>query len=108
MAVGWIEFEPDHRGLGEMLAGPEFMILTHHFAEYGASYARAIAPVDSGEYANSFEVVSGLYTTTADRRRTKRAMSELWNRSDHAAVVEWAHDHRVLGRTVDEIERAQL
>lgn len=111
MATGnWIEFEPDHQGIGRMLNGPEFGIMAHVFAEHGMRYAQSISPVgparqdrDEPRYVDSFEVRSGLHEKVT-ARGGPRSISEVWNTASYAATVEWHHDHHVLGRMVDEIE----
>lgn len=49
-------YEPNHRGTGRMLKGPEFKDLVMDAAEHGASAARVAAPIDDGELAGSIHV----------------------------------------------------
>jgi len=104
-----MRYVPDHKGIAEMLNGPEMHKLVGTFADAGRNYAVAISPVDSGEYAKSFEVERGLTSGRIGRRaNSRRAMARLHNKADHAAAVEWFHGHHVLSRTVDYIERYQF
>lgn len=61
-------------------------------AEIGRAYAESIAPRDTGEYADSFEVV------------TDAGEVQLVNTSDHAIYVEWHDGYHVLSQTADSIE----
>lgn len=61
-------------------------------AEIGRAYAESIAPRETGEYADSFEVV------------TEAGEAQLVNTSDHAVYVEWHDGFHVLAQAADRIE----
>lgn len=66
-------------------------------AEAAKSHAESIAPVDSGEYRDSFRVESEVFHD--------RATAYLVNDAPHAGVIEFADDgDKVLSRTADWLE----
>jgi hypothetical protein len=90
-------------GTNELMNGAEMVAVLRAAAEDGALYAAGIAPRDTGEYAESFRVES----STKAGPKHDRAEARLVNDSDHARQVEFVNNggERVLGRTVDHIER---
>lgn len=98
------DYRPDHKGIAKLLVSPEMHELVTRGAEEGRRYAVSISPdaPPAGEgYIVSFRVESGLVEKVAGSRR---AVARLHNDSDHAVLVEYRNDARVLGRTVDHIE----
>lgn len=70
-------------------------------AERGRRYAESISPRSSGRYAAGFAVSEDSATVRGERR----AAARLSNSAPYSPAVE--KRHRVLGRTVDEIERGR-
>lgn len=103
MAAPRIRYERDIAGTNELMNGAEMVALVRAAAEAGAKYAAGIAPRESGEYADAFRVE----TSTKAGPKHDRAEARLVNDSDHARAVEYVNKggHRVLGRTVDYVER---
>lgn len=100
-----VKIEIDHKGIGELLVSPGMHRLVTERAHAGMAYAISISPdaPPYGEgYISSFTVESGL---TVREAGSERAAAELINTSDHATLVEFANGERILGRTVDHIER---
>jgi hypothetical protein len=94
-----IRYVKDIAGTRKLMTSPQMQALLVARAEAGAAHARSIAPRQSGDYADSIKV-------TSRRRggpRNNRAEARI------TATVPYANDvevrHRVLGRTVDVIER---
>lgn len=105
------DYKPDHQGIGELMRSPEIHGLVDLAAYEAVPFAKAISPdaTPKGEgYVASFEVHPNL-TRKLHGVRTRRAVAELGNNSDHAIIVENGLDqnmgHHVLGRTIDFIER---
>jgi hypothetical protein len=103
-------YDPDHRGIGEMLASVAMQDHMRERAEKIADAARAIAPTGPGaeleHYKDSFEVSSGVLY----RFSGKRAFARVTNSSDHAAAIEFSNfrtrkktidAQHVLGRSID-------
>jgi hypothetical protein len=102
------DYKPDHKGIAQLLVAPSMMKVVALYAEAGMPYAVSISPDADpyGEgYVSSFEVEAGLTVKTGGNRR---AAARLVNTTDHAAHVEWTNGDRVLGRTVDYIEKLKL
>lgn len=100
-----IRYKPNHRGVAALLVSPEMMSLATRGAEEGMQYAISISPHATGEYAGSFRVESGKVVKAGGNQR---ACAELHNDSDHALEVEFTNGDRVLGRTVDFIEKLKF
>lgn len=103
-----VDYKPDHKGIAALLVAPAMMNAVALYAEAGRDYAISISPDAEpfGEgYVSSFEVQAGLVVKTGGNRR---AAARLVNTSPHAVHVEWTNDSRVLGRTVDFIEKRKL
>lgn len=83
------------RKTGAFMKGTQMQALVRARAEEGARYAEATSPRESGEYATSFRVDSGV--------GEDRAEATIVNTADYAAQVELRH--RVLAQTVDRIEK---
>jgi len=100
-----IRYEPDHKGTGALLVTPEMRHLVERAVEDGKAYAISISPDRepySAGYIASFETEVDVQKIAGSPRVT----GILSNTAQYAAVVEWQHDHHVLGRTVDFIENA--
>jgi len=97
-------YRADYSGIGEMLRSPEMQKAMHLIAKKVEARAKAIAPVETGEYRNSFEVSSGV-DVSADGER--RAYGRVTNTSDHAFQVEYGGKstpkYRVLGKALDAV-----
>jgi len=102
MARPLVRCEPDIAGLGRVMRGPEMQAMLAAHARRGQAYAQGVSPVDSGDYVSAFHVEASARGTG---RWSDRAEARLVNTSQHASLVEWANGARVLGRTVDHIER---
>jgi hypothetical protein len=94
-------FNPDFRGLGELLRSQEMQTAMRATASKIAEAARATAPVDSGEYRDSFEVSSGVRESPS-----RRAYGRVINETPYAASVEFGNSQgspaqHVLGRSID-------
>lgn len=93
-----IRYVKDIAGTRKLMTSPEMLAMLMARAEDGAAFARGIAPRESGEYADGIE-------TRGVRRggpRKNRAEARIVATVDYSTSVEVRH--RVLGRTVDEIE----
>jgi hypothetical protein len=86
-------------GIRDLMRSEPMRRAMEQAAQRGKAYAESIAPRDSGEYATSFVVTSGIGKS--------RAFAVLANTAPHAVVVELVNGggQRVLGRTVDVIEK---
>jgi len=96
-------YQPDHRGLGELLVSPEMEKAMRSLAEKVMARAVSLAPdaAPYGEgYIASFEVDSGVRPGT-----TPRAFGRVENTSGHAVFVEFGGPHtpkhRTLGKALD-------
>lgn len=99
------DYKPNHKGIAALLVAPPMMKAVALYAAAGMPYAISISPEATGDYASSFEVDAGHVVKTGGNRR---AAARLVNTSDHAVHVEWTNGDRVLGRTVDYIEKLKL
>lgn len=95
-----VRYEPDHRGMTELLTGPAMRAIVTETAERIAAHARSIAPVRSGEYVGSISV-----EVDTGGARHDRAVGYVVASSDHAAAVEWGTSDtpafHVLQRSID-------
>lgn len=96
-----IRFEPDPRGVTQMLMSSKMQDAMVEVAESAAAYARSISPVDSGTYRDSFDVERAEFSTT---RGGTRKGARLVNDAPHAAAVEWGQGRHILGQTLARIE----
>jgi hypothetical protein len=96
-----VTYKPDFKGVARILKDPAMQRACVSAATKGQGFAQSISPVESGEYRRSFRVVP----LSVAGRRGDRAGAKLVNVSGHAAAVEWRLGLRVLGRTVDYIEK---
>lgn len=98
-----VRYKPNYEGLGEVMRSEAMAAMLHRKAEEGRQYAEAIAQGfrRTGDYASSFTVES---STRGSGRYADRAEARLINTSDHALLVEYHDDHRVLGTVVDILE----
>jgi len=104
MARQTVRYEPDYAGLGRVMRSREMRAMLEIRTLRGKAFAESIAPRDTGDYARSFRVES---SARGEGRWADRAEARLINFSDHATLVEWVNGDRVLGRTVDVIERGR-
>jgi len=98
-------YQPNHRGLGELLVSPDMESAMRQLA--GRVMARAVAtapdaaPYGTG-YVDSFELDSGVRPGA-----TPRAFGRVRNTSDHALFVEFGARntprHRTLGKALDAV-----
>lgn len=98
-------YQPDHKGTGELLVGPQMHQLMKLAGEAGKAHAISISPDQepySAGYIASFETEVSVQMIA----RSRRATATLTNTSNHAAAVEWQWDHHVLGRTADYLENS--
>lgn len=96
-----VTYKPNFASMGRLMRSPGMQAMCVAAAERAVPYAQSISPHETGEYSRAFRVV-GLAVAG---RRSDRAGAKLVNYSAHAAAVEWRLGFRVLGRTVDYIER---
>lgn len=98
-----IRYSKDIKGTGKLMRGKEMEAVLRREAQKGKQYAEAIAAgfTRTGDYASSFRVTSA---KQGAGRWADRAAAYLYNDSDHAFLVEYVDDHRVLGTVVDIIE----
>lgn len=104
-------FQPNYRGLGELLASPEMQAAMHEKAGHIADAARPISPIgplskrEKEHYAEAWTVSSGVRDEP-----TRRAYGRVENDSEHAAAVEFGNGrtsrktiepHYVLTRAID-------
>jgi hypothetical protein len=98
-----ITYKPDIKSTGEFMRGKEMEAFLRHKAQEGKQFAEAIAEGfrRTGEYESAFRVAS---SKRGAGRWADRAAGYLYNDSDHAFLVEYVDDHRVLGTVVDILE----
>lgn len=98
-----VTYKPDIKGTGNLMRGKQMEAHLRHKAQEGRQYAEAIAQGfrRTGDYAASFRVASA---GQGAGKWADRAAGYLYNDSDHAVLVEYVDDHRVLGTVVDIIE----
>lgn len=89
--AGRAQYRPDRQGMKRLMQSPEIAELCKKAAENAVSYAQGIAPRDTGNYANSFDVETRI---VGDRQT-----AVLYNTAKYATVLEVKH--RILGRAVD-------
>lgn len=93
-------FRASYRGIGKMIRSPEMQAEMRRRAAKVARRAAAFAPVDTGEYKNSFEVTSG----ARGGLKRDRAYGRVTNTSSHAMFVEFGsskvHAHQTLRRAM--------
>lgn len=91
-------YRPDDVGMRTLANSAPMLRGMLAAAARGKRYAERISPRVSGAYAASFEIVPDVHTKTGRQRVAAR----LSNGAAYAPAVE--RRHRVLSRTVDEIE----
>jgi len=96
-----IRYEPNYRGLGRLMTSKGMEAMLRRETHRGKQYAEVIAPRDTGDYASRFRVAS---SSRGAGRWSDRAVSYLYNDSDHALAVEFQDDYRTLGIVADIIE----
>lgn len=96
-----IVYEPDLKGIGELLKSAQMEAMVRAAAEKGATFAESIAPRRSGRYARSFRLTS----TRNGGPRQDRAEARVVNEADYWWAIEYINGERVLGRMVDYIEQ---
>ncbi len=91
------KFRASYKGIGEILRSAQMQREMEARAERVKAAGEAIAPVDTGTYAASFRVESGVR-----EGKTKRAVATVINDAPHATLVEWGTSktprHRVMGQ----------
>lgn len=96
-------YDLDRAGLGRLLRSPGMQAEMRRRAELVAARARALAPVETGEYRASIRVESGI--RPADGPRAARAVGRVIAGVPHALLVEFGTEKRpgsrVLGRALD-------
>jgi HK97 gp10 family phage protein len=95
------DFTPSYSGLGELLRSDEMKAEMLRRAEKVAEMARAIAPVDDGDYKASITASVGI-----QREATERAAGRVEVGVDHAIFVEYGTSsgspaQHILGRSLD-------
>lgn len=98
-------FNPDYKGIGEMLTASWMQAEMRKRAEKVRAAAVAMAPDYDPKgvgYKYEFEVDSGVKTS---KKGTRRAYGRVTNKSPHAIYVEYGGKstprHRVLGKALD-------
>lgn len=99
MARPRIRYRKDIAGVGRIMTGEQMAAVMERRARAAIPYAQGAAPDDTGEYDASFDVE----VTRRGGPRGNRAEARLINTAPHAPEVE--RRYRVLGQTVDQIER---
>lgn len=97
-----VTYKPDHGGTNRLMNSAGVQRMLKSAAAKGMEYAIGIAPVDTGEYKESFRVTAAAHSGV----RKDRAQAFLVNTSPHAGHVEWQDGAHVLARAADFIERA--
>lgn len=91
------KFNASYKGIGQILRSEQMKREMKARADQIKAEAEALAPVDSGNYVESFRV-----ETEIRKGATIRAIAKVINDSPHAAYVEWGTSrtprHRVMGR----------
>jgi hypothetical protein len=95
------EYKPDLKAFRRFMNSPGIQAAMVKVAEEGKAYAEQISPVATGDYRRHFHAVPVDHAGP----RQDRAGAKLYNDSDHSPAVEWRLKYRVLGRTVDHMER---
>lgn len=96
-----VRVELNKAGWDAIALSPEVLAACMAEAERGKAFAVGIAPVDTREYSESFDVDPDVVTYF---RSGPRVAARLVNTAEHAAAVEFGNEHvkrphRVLGRT---------
>ena len=95
-----MRYDPDHRGMARLLVQTSMANPLEGLAEDAIDYAMSISPVESGNYASSFEA----HAEVEDGRQTVTIV----NTADYASYVEWGgrgtEGHHVLAKVADFIE----
>lgn len=101
-------FVLNRAGVGQLAQSSEMHSLMNDVMEAAKGAAQSIAPRDTGDYADSFEVEKNQTATIAG---TRRAAATLRNTAPHAAAVEYGYAgdsetpgqsaHRVLRRAIE-------
>lgn len=93
-------FKASYAGIGKMLKGPIGSAAARLGAEEVKATAEATAPVETGDYKDSFGIREGM--------GIDRAEAVVYNDSDHALIVEFGSGHtprhRTLGKALGPIE----
>jgi len=102
-----VRFVLDRAGIAACAVGPELRDAVHAIAASALPYAEMISPVDTGDYATSWEVVD---TIVADigHPAMPRVAAQLANTSGHAVLVEVdtpnSPGRHILSRVLDWID----
>lgn len=91
---------PSSADFKAMMTSPDMTRVVDAAAEAGAGHAVSISPVDTGEYADGFQVETGVVGDRVEAR--------LFNIAPHSVIVEGGTPtqpgHNVLAQTADWIE----
>ena len=100
-----MRYQPDRKGIAELLKSRELQGAAVHAAERGAQWVRARAPRDSGRYA------AGIRVTRSMSPRGDRVAAYLEATAPHSAAVEWGNrrskGRHLLRSAIDVIEGRQ-
>lgn len=93
-----VQYRPDPRGMRELATSSGVREVVAERAERGVEWMQANAPVDSGEYRDSFEIEQ------QDLRMfgSVRACASIYNSAPHATEVD--RQYGLFPRAVDIIE----
>jgi len=95
-----VRFTPEPGVVADLARSEAAQEVTVAAAEEGMAYAVAVAPRDTGEYADSFEVREELIQTPTGAV----AGAVLSNAAAHAVHVEWTDGYHVLAQAIDHME----
>ncbi|MEU6033974.1 hypothetical protein ABZ801_01050 [Actinomadura sp. NPDC047616] len=90
-------YTPDPQALRNLASTSDMANALTEIAAQGARFAAGIAPRQSGRYAASFQATA--------RPGPGGMEGVLENTAPYAEYVEWHNGDRVLGKTVDYLER---
>lgn len=104
-------YEHNYGNFGrEVLRAPWMQAVMRARATAVLAAAQQMAPVETGEYRDSFELSDGIRVT--GRRRTRRAYGRVTNTAPHALAVEFGWGptprYRVLGRALGVVPGDQV
>ena len=109
MARVIVRFRLDKQGIAACAVGPELRHAVHDIAATALPFAELFSPVQTGEYARSWEIVDTIVDDIG-KPPMPRVAAQLANTSDHAILVEVGNgtpngtEHRVLRHVLDVID----
>jgi hypothetical protein len=104
-----VRFRLDKQGIAACAVGPELRHAVHDIAATALPFAELFSPVQTGEYARSWEIVDTIVDDIG-KPPMPRVAAQLANTSDHAILVEVGNgtpngtEHRVLRHVLDVID----